>query len=636
MISLTHSGNNKDAETPIQANTSDSASQENVQGTDYTPVLENNGDTTPSALQVLTETQQYTVDNFENGSEQPLITTAHQTDNMANTGASPSAQASIIVQGLSDISAEELTAALGSGVAPVPSVGTLIVDLSVSASLYGLGLTNKPASVSQTGSVTTQGPVSTTEAERKANSEVDSHGTAIHGSGSSALEGYEYATGAYHGPLNQPQEGAATTQDPAKEPETEMDLIDLTEDQNGPNDLSGPGSVTQTGQPTEQGPAGATDARTAALVRLLQVHKESQVLNITDVLTGQELAGLEQIKELLKGLPGPEGEDGGSDNPSAKKDLEPGELTNSSEDDTEDESSRASDSESLNTDLEEPRKPIPPRLYSRVLAQKDSDVVLSGERVESSSDVEIKDVTSWSTRVDELEDEWRSCYPPTDPYLVPQAEEIGDHWYQGEDCADPYQITPKSSKAILPTADGSLALKHDVVLPSTPEDRQYYKDHELDRRVFYAKSKRGKDGELKPITAEEARECEAEQRQKPPEDEYWQGQVRWSLYQLGPMESVVNFVGQGYTGVMAVPYHVVAPMAWEYLYALSQAQESLLGRLKMASLYGIKVLHPSYTSATSCPEPVETLDTPEMKKAACSANVTDTDVPTRIRGTLSL
>ena len=251
--------------------------------------------------------------------------------------------------------------------------------------------------------------------------------------------------------------------------------------------------------------------------------------------------------------------------------------------------------------------------------------------MEGSSDVEIKDVTSWSTQTDELEEEWRLCYPPTNPCLVPEAEETGDLWYKGEDCANPSQIAPKSSKAILPAADGSLALKHDVGLPSAPEDRQCYKNHELDRRVFFDKGERGKDGGFKPITAEEARAREARQRQTLAEDEYWQDQVRWSLYQPGPTESPVNFVGQGYMGVMAIPYHVLAPMAWEYPYAFGQAQESVLDRLMMASLYGIKVLRPSYTSATSRPEPIETLDTPEVKKAACSAYVTDTDVSTEVQ-----
>ncbi len=86
--------------------------------------------------------------------------------------------------------------------------------------------------------------------------------------------------------------------------------------------------------------------------------------------------------------------------------------------------------------------------------------------------VKIADRLTGKSLADELEEEWRLCYSPTDPYLVPQAEETGDLWYKGEDCANPSQIAPKSSKAILPAADGSLALKHDVVLPSAPEDRR--------------------------------------------------------------------------------------------------------------------------------------------------------------------
>ncbi len=73
---------------------------------------------------------------------------------------------------------------------------------------------------------------------------------------------------------------------------------------------------------------------------------------------------------------------------------------------------------------------------------------------------------------------------------------------------------------------------------------------------------------------------------------------------------------------MAVPYHVVAAMAWKYPCAFGQAQESLLDRLMMASLYGIQVLRPSYISAQSRPEPIETLDTPEAKKATSCAYVT--------------
>ncbi len=170
----------------------------------------------------------------------------------SNNDAETHNQASTIVPGLTDVGADELVAVLGSGVAPAPNVGTLMVDLRVSQSLMGLGLTDKPGSVPETGSVTPQGPVSVTETERKASTENQSHGTAMHRNGSSAPEGFEQATGTYHGPSTRPQEGAESQQDPTQDSEMETEFIDLTEDQDKLNDLSGPGSVTQTGQPMEQ------------------------------------------------------------------------------------------------------------------------------------------------------------------------------------------------------------------------------------------------------------------------------------------------------------------------------------------------------------------------------------------------
>ena len=198
---------NKDTDTHTQANTRDSAFQANTQGTEYTPVLDKNGDNTPSANQIPPVTQQHTADKVENGSDQQPITPAQQIDATANVGASPSAQASTIVPGLSDVSADELLTALGSGIAPAISVGTLMVDLSVSTSLSRLGLAVKPASISQTGSVTTQGPVSETGTEQQALTEVDPYGTTNQGNGNlqeatrdgnSAPEGYEHAAGGHH------------------------------------------------------------------------------------------------------------------------------------------------------------------------------------------------------------------------------------------------------------------------------------------------------------------------------------------------------------------------------------------------------------------------------------------------------
>ncbi len=162
--------------------------------------------------------------------------------------------------------------------------------------------------------------------------------------GKPTLVGYDHASGVYQGPQNQPQEEAETTQDPAQELETDMDLTEPSGDSNGLNDLSGSGAINQMAQPSEQGQSGITDAGTAALVRLLQVQREGHTLNITDMLMGRELAALGQVRELLQVLPGPPGKDETSSLLSAIKDSDSGQLTSSSEDDSGDESTQASES----------------------------------------------------------------------------------------------------------------------------------------------------------------------------------------------------------------------------------------------------------------------------------------------------
>ena len=49
--------------------------------------------------------------------------------------------------------------------------------------------------------------------------------------------------------------------------------------------------------------------------------------------------------------------------------------------------------------------------------------------------------------------------------------------------------------------------------------------------MYYDKGERGRDQEFKPITTKEARKREAKQRRELAADEFWQDQIRWSLYQ---------------------------------------------------------------------------------------------------------
>ncbi len=61
--------------------------------------------------------------------------------------------------------------------------------------------------------------------------------------------------------------------------------------------------------------------------------------------------------------------------------------------------------------------------------------------------------------------------------------------------------------------------------------------------------------------------------------------------------SPVHFGYRVRSVTLALPYCIVGPMAWEYLYQHGQAQEDLPDHLTMASLYEMWVVRPGYQSA---------------------------------------
>ena len=95
---------------------------------------------------------------------------------------------------------------------------------------------------------------------------------------------------------------------------------------------------------------------------------------------------------------------------------------------------------------------------------------------------------SWATQVPE-EPGWIVRYLNAVPYVHSRVVSTDDGWYRGEDCASPSEVAHPGKNAILPAADGSLALKADTVLPSAPPGRTKYGSRFLERRVFHNKAK---------------------------------------------------------------------------------------------------------------------------------------------------
>ncbi len=204
-------------------------------------------------------------------------------------------------------------------------------------------------------------------------------------------------------------------------------------------------------------------------------------------------------------------------------------------------------------------------------------------------------------------------------------EQVDDKWYQGEDCVDPSWIAPPAERAILPAADGTLSLKRDVAIPGASRGRTKYKTRDLVRRLSYKKGERV-EGRLARIASAELIGCDQDQKEQFAADEFWQTEIRDSLYVPGPDDTSVNFAYRSGLGrIEAIPYRVAAPMAWEYPYAYGQLQQSLTDRLVPASLYGIQLVRPGYYSPQAGPEAYSKAEWQRCKSQACADYVLDTD-----------
>ena len=122
-------------------------------------------------------------------------------------------------------------------------------------------------------------------------------------------------------------------------------------------------------------------------------------------------------------------------------------------------------------------------------AEDDVFIVSEGFEDECGSTRDDDSCPPWTTQV-AVEPDWIVCYPNAVPYVHSRVVSTDDDWYWGEDCASPSEVAHPGKNAILPAADGSLALKADTVLPSAPPGRTKYGSRFLERRVFHNKAKR--------------------------------------------------------------------------------------------------------------------------------------------------
>ena len=162
------------------------------------------------------------------------------------------------------------------------------------------------------------------------------------------------------------------------------------------------------------------------------------------------------------------------------------------------------------------------------------------------------------------EPDWIVRYPNAVPYVHTRVVSTDDGWYREEDCASPSEVAHPGKSAILPAADGSLALKADAVLPGAPPGRTKYGDRFLERRVFHNKAKRKGHEDLDPISQTTLDERAQENWESLAHDSFWAEEMDRALYLPGETDTTVNFAVETSSGMKAIPHCVATPMAWEY------------------------------------------------------------------------
>ena len=161
-------------------------------------------------------------------------------------------------------------------------------------------------------------------------------------------------------------------------------------------------------------------------------------------------------------------------------------------------------------------------------------------------------------------------------------------------------------------------------MPGASQGRTKYRTDDLERKLSYPKGVRLND-KLPPINSAELIARDQVQTEGVKNDQFWQDEIYHAQYVPGPGDTPVNFaVRMGLGRVMAIPYRVVAPMAWEYPYAYGQLQESITDRLVPASLYGMQLVRPGYSSPQAGPEVQSESEWLKHRSDACANYILDT------------
>ena len=401
------------------------------------------------------------------------------------------------------------------------------------------------------------------------------------------------------------------TQDPAREKEVEMDT---THQSAYTQHSEGSPSVVQPGPSKLSSPD--ADQALQLMGQLFRAHQTGTLADVTSQLQGPQADQLRQLMQLAQAVARPlEGGQG-------KTSEQPESGTDSNPESAED---SGSESDSVRTDASGNKGC---KSDQQQLEDSGPDVIIVDEQL-GPDGLDPGHTVLWGSQA-ELEGEpneadWATRFPIRKPYANPRVVEVNDNWYQGEDCFDPSRIAPAARRAILPAADGTLALRSDAAMPGASRGRTKFREHDLVRKLSYPKGVRTDKG-LMPISSAELIARDQAQKEAFKKDQFGDEVICKAQYVPGQYDTPVHFaVRAGLGRLMAIPYRIAAPLAWEYPYAYGQLQESITDRLMPASLYGMQLVRPGYSSPRAGPEVHPESEWLRHKSEACTNYILDTD-----------
>ncbi len=470
--------------------------------------------------------QQLTATSADNNQHQ-VIAQIHAEDKASQSAASATA-----VPGLTEMSVDDVQAVTESGVAPLPSLDTVRVDFVLGQQLStlqldrGLGSGSVPSTGNVPPAVTNQqGQINTAPPTPGAIAHTGNNLNAAPLSANSTQPGYESAAATFHGKLELPsalipgaqpagpEYEAEMPEDGNRQESTTMDCSNTQTDTSTPSTSANqqPGNLGATGQPV---PAIRFSAE--AIADLVKAAAAGNFWDIPGQMQGATAAQMQELHAVLQKMsssqpsdetnPDKDGSEPEGGKTRASQPLESGSASERSSPDASSNSDMASDTDSQEDTTRRrkrrTKKGSPVAGVKDLFTQAEDDViVLSGESGdECGFNVDQESCPNWATQIEEeAKPDWAVRYPIANPFVHSRVERTEDGWYRGEDCANPLEAAPPAKHAILPAADGSLALKDDAVLPGAPSGRDKFGARLLERVVFHQKAEREDHKVLDPI-----------------------------------------------------------------------------------------------------------------------------------------